>query len=67
MQRGAGAVQKVKALHKQAEEKFPLLKDAHGKDGTAVIKKKIMMLFINAAKREPRQPAFCHYNIQESA
>ena len=47
-------MQKVKALHKQAEEKFPLLKDAHGKDGTAVIKKKIMMLFINAAKREPR-------------
>ena len=50
-------MQKVKALHKQAEEKFPLLKDAHGKDGTAVIKKKIMMLFINAAKREPRRPA----------
>ena len=49
-------MQKVKALHKQAEERFPLLKDAHGKDGTAVIKKKIMMLFINAAKREPRQP-----------
>ena len=30
-----------------------MLKDAVGKDGTAVIKKKIMMLFINAGKSEP--------------
>jgi hypothetical protein len=46
-------VQKVKALNKKAEEMFPMLKDAVGKDGTAVIKKKIMMLFINAGKSEP--------------
>ena len=32
---------------------FPMLKDAVGKDGTAVIKKKIMMLFLNAGKSEP--------------
>ncbi|CAL5228913.1 g12135 [Coccomyxa viridis] len=43
--------QKVKALNKRAEEKHPLLKDVCGKDGTAVIKKKIMMLFVNASKR----------------
>ena len=46
-------VQKVKALNKRAEEKFPLLKDLCGKDGTAVVKKKIMMLFVNASKSEP--------------
>ncbi len=43
-------MQKVKALNKRAEEKYPLLKDVCGKDGTAVIKKKIMMLFVNASK-----------------
>lgn len=46
-------MQKVKALNKKAEEMFPMLKDAVGKDSTAVIKKKIMMLFINAGKSEP--------------
>lgn len=45
-------MQKVKALNRRAEEKFPLLKNVSGKDGTAVIKKKIMMLFVNATKRE---------------
>ena len=45
-------MQKVKALNKRAEEKFPLLKDLCGKDGTAVVKKKIMMLFVNASKSE---------------
>ena len=51
-ERGHGGLQKVKALNKRAEEKYPLLKDVCGKDGTAVIKKKIMMLFVNASKRE---------------
>lgn len=49
---GCCDVQRVKALNKRAEEKYPLLKDVCGKDGTAVIKKKIMMLFVNASKSE---------------
>ena len=49
-------VQKVKALFKRAEEKFPLLKGVCGKDGTAVVKKKVMMLFVNAAKSENIDP-----------
>lgn len=49
--------QRVKALTKRAEDKYPLLKDVCGKDGTAVIKKKIMMLFINATKSKNQHPS----------
>ncbi len=45
-------MQEVKALNKRAGQLFPMLKDAVGKDGTAVIKKNIMMLFINAGRSE---------------
>ena len=58
--RGSGVVQKVKALNRRAEEKYPLLKDLCGKDGTAVIKKKIMMLFVNASKREALVSTACN-------
>ena len=46
----------MKALNKRAEDKYPLLKNVCGKDGTAVIKKKIMMLFVNATKSKKKHP-----------
>ena len=50
--------QRVKALNKRAEDEYPLLKDVCGKDGTAVIKKKIMMLFVNATKSKNQHPPY---------